>query len=109
MYWYISVLPPTDKNISCDTNRLIGFLEEQPELKRTNDVTFTSAESQPWIDIVIVKEETDGNWSSRGKFISQFNRVEIVCSDYETQDFYVEISAKIADFLQWRLVTKGDA
>ncbi|MBB4399481.1 MULTISPECIES: hypothetical protein [Rhizobium/Agrobacterium group] len=108
MYWYISILPPTDENTLCDTNRLIGFLEEQPELKRTNDVTFASAEGQPWIDITIVKGTADGNWSSGGELISQFNRVEIVCADHPQRDFYVEISTKIADFLQWRYVTEGD-
>lgn len=109
MYWYISVLPPTGENILCDTNRLIGFLERQPELKRTNDVTFASAEGQPWVDITIVKGTADGNWSSSGTFIPQFNRVEIVCSDHRRQDFYAEISARIAGFLQWRLVTQGGA
>lgn len=108
MYWYISVLPPSDENILCDTNRLIEFLEGQPELRRTNPVSFGAAEGQPWIDITIVKGRADGNWSSSGTFISQFNRVEIVCSDDEQQNFYVEISAKIADFLAWRLITKGD-
>ncbi len=99
--------PRPTKNILCDTNRLTGFLEGQPELKRTNDVTFTSADGQPWIDIVIVKEAADGNWSSSGKFISQFNRVEIVCSDYETQNFYVEISAKIATFFNGDLLPRA--
>ncbi|KJF74173.1 hypothetical protein [Agrobacterium arsenijevicii] len=109
MYWYISILPPAAENTLYDTNRLIGFLEGQPELKRTGAVTFGPADRQPWISITIVKGAADGNWSSDGTFISQFNRVEIVCSDYERQDFYAEISAKIADFLQWQPVTQDDA
>lgn len=108
MYWYISILPPAVESTLYDTNPLIKFLEGQPELRRTNPVSFGAADGQPWIDITIVKGTADGNWSSSGSFISQFNRVEIVCSDYEQQNFYVEISAKIADFLAWQLITKGD-
>ncbi|MCZ7465990.1 hypothetical protein [Rhizobium rhizogenes] len=109
MYWYISILPPAAQSTLCDTALLIGFLEGQPQLRRRNAVSFGSADGQPWIDITIAKGTAEGNWSSNGTFISQFNRVEIVCSDDERQEFYVEISTKIADFLQWRLVTQDDA
>ncbi|WP_260855366.1 hypothetical protein [Mesorhizobium amorphae] len=49
-----------------------------------------------------------GDWASDGAYITHFNRVEMVCSDFDRRDFYEQISTRIAEFLQWEIVTESD-
>lgn len=104
MYSYISILPPSGWNTLSDTERLIAFLREQPELKQINAMSFGATDGWPWVDIAILKANSTDSWASDGIFNPQFNRVEMVCSDTEPYQWYEALAVKIAEFLQWDAV-----
>ncbi|HEV2503558.1 MAG TPA: hypothetical protein VGV39_10805 [Mesorhizobium sp.] len=107
-YWYISILPPHARNTLSETGPLIGFLQGQPELRQTGAVCFGGADGRPWLSITIVNATAAGDWASDGAYIAQFNRVEMVCSDFDRRDFYEQISTRIAEFLQWEIAIESD-
>lgn len=104
MYRYISILPPSGWNTLSDTERLIAFLKEQSELKQRNAMSFGAADDRPWVEIAVLKANSPDSWASDGLFNPQFNRVEMVCSDNEPRQWYEELAARIAEFLQWDAV-----
>ncbi|HEX8047991.1 hypothetical protein [Rhizobium sp.] len=108
MYCYISILSPSGWNTLSDTERLITFLREQPDLKQINAMSFGAADGWPWVDIAILNANSADSWSSDGSFNPRFNRVEMVCSDNEPRHWYEELAAKIAEFLQWDAVEEDE-
>lgn len=107
-YWYISILPSHARNTLSETGPLIAFLQGQPELRQTGAVSFGGADGRPWLSITIVNATPAGDWASDGTYIAQFNRVEMVCSDFDRRDFYEEICARIAGFLQWDIAADNN-
>ncbi|MGY5775270.1 hypothetical protein [Rhizobium sp. LEGMi135b] len=104
MTWYITIHSRQTLATS-DTRHLVEFLKTLPELRQLQPVCFANVQGLPWVDVTIATTSQSGGWSSDGKFISQFDRVELACSGRDPrQDWYDGLAIRIAKFLGWTAI-----
>ena len=104
MYRHLSIVPPSRWNVTSDTDRLVTFLAGLPRLRQVNDMSFRNSDGHPWVTITLLMASGPNRWAGDGTFSPRFNRVEMVCSDRESPQWYDELAAEIAVFLRWEVV-----
>jgi hypothetical protein len=103
MYWYAHI-KPTAGSAGISANDLVEKLACFDCLQKTQDITWSSTDSQAWFTLTAMEIDSSDSYHSAGTLPETINFIECVGSASGNFATALEIFGRIAEVLGWEFV-----
>ena len=106
-YYYLNIFHDAELSVYFNTAALIEFLKTLPELKQTDNFTFSNSPEFPMhISLILLCARSLNSWNDGDTDPLRTNLIAIVCTKDKVRGFeqLKNIFIKIASYVNWQLV-----